>query len=148
MSHTDTQLQPVPVHITNPEAIAGAAKASPRKHVRAVYRTFALTGGIPLPILAEDLSRFDTWLVAYNNSVIICESQSQAQDPDNAVAGTGQFTATPANPQGTLLYANAGGSPAVMTSTRWTLDTTEVVWAVSLASAYLAVTTHNKVTGY
>jgi hypothetical protein len=143
------EIKPIPVRLTNSaELLAGMGAARPRKHTRAVYRTFLLAANTPLPVLAEDLSRRDVWFVAYNNSVMICESLSQAQDPGNQVAGAGNFANTPANPQGTLLYAYAAGNPAVMASVRWTLETTEVVWAVAMATAYLAITTHNKSEGY
>jgi hypothetical protein len=271
MSHNGAQIQTVPVEVTNAEALAGMInRRHPRRHVRAVYRTFNLAAATPLPILAEDLSRYDTWLVAYGNSVVICESQAQAQDPDNQLGGAGSFVNSPANPQGTLLYVPAqiagsqagsytgegtaatpgagtavatanggtalpagtytltgtdmlagtgaaadinnfglyvgatliatlpnadtteqlfampaltfvvpaggavvaiktigagsgtanywssfaatpaavGGSAPVSQSVRWTLDTTEVAWAVSMAPALLAMTTHNRAHGY
>ncbi len=113
--------RPVPVEITNTEALAGmAGRARPRGYVRSVYRTFVLTAANPvIPVLAEDLSRSGTWFQAYGNSVVLCESQSQAQDPDNVIAGTGQFAGSPANPQGTLLFVPSatGGVSSSLFST-------------------------------
>lgn len=150
--------RPVPVEITNAEALAGmAARTRPRGYVRSVYRTFVFTAGGTVgtsifPILAEDLSREDAYLIAYGNSVVICETQSQAQDPDNAVAGTGVFANTPANPQGTLLYVPSGATfttPQPPVSEPLYLRSTEVVWAVALAfPTLLAVVTHNRAEGY
>jgi hypothetical protein len=149
--HQGAAPRPVPVEITNAEALAGLVpRPGPRKHVRAVYRTFVFTAAAPvLPVAAEDLSRDEMWLIAYGNSVVICESQSQAQDPDNQIAGTGVFANTPANPQGTLLYVPSGAafaSPPSPISVRWTFSTTEVVWATALAfPTMLAVTLINRV---
>jgi hypothetical protein len=151
---TETPIQPVPVVLHNAEALAGVmARQKPRTHIRATFRTFVLTAANPmLPILAEDRSRITTWITAFGNSVVLCDSQSQAQDPDNAIAGAGLFANAPANPQGTLLYVPAGvgfTNPPVPQSVRWTLNTTEVVWAVALAfPAYLAITIENDAKGY
>src|SRR5208337_4430955 len=102
----------IPVHVSNAQELAGMGqRKGPRRHVRSVFRTFVFTAANNvIPILAEDLSRFDTWVLAYGNSVVLCESQSQAQDPANAIAGTGVFANTPANPQGTLLYVPSGAT--------------------------------------
>jgi hypothetical protein len=119
-----------------------------------VFRTFALTAANPtVPVLAEDLARFDAWFMAYGNSVVLCDSQSQAQDPANAIAGTGVFVNTPANPQGTLLYVPSGATfttPVAPMSTDWLiLQTTEPVWATALAfPTLLALVTHDKAEGY
>jgi hypothetical protein len=144
--------RPVPVEITNAETLAGAIKPD-RRYTRAVYRTFVFTAAAPVqPIAAEDLSREEMWLVAYGNSVVICESESQAQDPDNQAAGTGVFANTPANPQGTLLYVPSGAAfpnPPSPVSVRWTLATTEQVWATALAyPTLLAVTLINRAKSY
>jgi hypothetical protein len=144
--------RPIPVEITNPEALAGAVRPV-RGYKRAVFRTFAFTAANNVfPIMAEDLSREDAWLIAYGNSVVICETQSQAQDPANQIAGTGVFANSPANPQGTLLYVPSGPaftSPPSPISVRWTLQTTEVVWATALAyPTMLAVTLINRAKNY
>jgi hypothetical protein len=156
MSQADLEIQPVPVKITNAhELMAGrGADNKHRKHTRATFRTFVLTAANPVvAILAEDRSRFDTWLIAYGNSVVICESQSQAEDPANFIAGTGVFSQCPLNPQGTLLYVPTLNVPwttqPVPQSVRWTLDTTEVAYACAMVfPAVLAMTTHNHVEGY
>jgi hypothetical protein len=142
----------IPVEITNPEALAGAVRPD-RRYTRAVFRTFVFTAANNIfPIAAEDLSRADMWLMAIGNSVVICESQSQAQDPANQIAGTGVFANTPANPAGTLLYVPSGAaftSPPSPISERWTMQTTEVVWATALAyPTMLAVTLINRAKNY
>jgi hypothetical protein len=136
---------PIPVHVTG-------TSASPRRRVKAVYRTFVLSAAAPvIPIAAEDLSRRNGWAIAYGSSVVLCESQSQAQDPGNAVASavTG-FTLTPANPQGTLLYVPQTGT---LQSDRWPIDSNDVIWASALLLtgtevAYLAVTLYSRADGY
>jgi hypothetical protein len=152
MEHPGTQPRPVPVEVTNAEALAGAVQPK-RRYTRAVFRTFVFTAASNVfPVAAEDLSREDMWLMAIGNSVVICESQSQAQDPANQIAGTGVFANTPANPQGTLLYVPSGAaftSPPSPISARWTLQTTEVVWATALAyPTMLAVTLINRARSY
>lgn len=147
-------IRPVPVEITNAEALAGiAARTRPRGYVRSVYRTFVFTAATPVqPILAEDLSREYVWVIAYGNSVVICESQSQAQDPANQIAGTGVFANTPANPQGTLLYVPSGATfttPQPPISEPLYLRSTEVAFATALAfPTMLAIVTHNRAEGY
>lgn len=102
---THTGIEPIPVLVANAADLLGAAAEAKRRHIRSTFRTFVLTAANPVvPVLAEDRSRTDTWMIAYGNSVVLCDSQSQAEDPDNQIAGTGVFSNTPANPQGTLLY--------------------------------------------
>jgi hypothetical protein len=153
--HNGAPVPPLPVHITNAQELAGmGARKGPRKHVRSVFRTFALTStNLLYPILAEDLARLDTWVCAYGNSVVLCESQSQAQDPANQIAGTGVFANTPANPQGTLLYVPSGATfvgmlpPPVSAWVR--LRTTEPVWATALAfPTMVSIITQDCVEGY
>lgn len=104
MSHTDTPIQPIPVHVANAGDIWSAAAEPRRRRIRSTFRTFVLTATNPIiPILAEDLSRRAADLQAIGNSIVICESQSQAQDPSNAVAGL-------PNPQGLLLFVPAAAS--------------------------------------
>jgi hypothetical protein len=155
MTHTDAAPVPsLPVHITNAEQLAGMSpRKGPRKHIRSVFRTFALTAANPLyPILAEDLARLDTWVCAYGNSVVLCESQSQAQDPANQIAGTGVFANTPANPQGTLLYVPSGAtftSPVPPVSAWVRLRSTEPVWATALAfPTMVSIITQDCAEGY
>jgi hypothetical protein len=123
-----------------------------RKYIHSVFRTFVLAANTPVPILAQDRSRLTAWLIAYGNSVVLCDSQAQAQAPANQVAGGlgAAFANTPGNPDGTLLFVPVLVGPPTnsQTSMRWTLRSTEVVWAVSMAAAVLAVTIENSVTGY
>lgn len=144
----------LPVHITNGEQLAGMGhRDGPRRHIRSVYRTFVLTHGMVIPVLAEDLSRFDVWFQAYGGSVVLCESQSQAQDPANQAGAAGVFAGAPANPQGTLLYVPAGASfttPVPPVSGWLRLQTSDPVWATTLADSVtmLAMVTHNRAEGY
>ncbi len=141
---TTTDMQPVPVHVTN----AGILATRKRKRHHTIYRTFVLTAANPvIPVLAEDMSRTGAHFQAIGNSVLICESQSQAQDPDNAVA------LAFANPQGLLLYVDAAatglGSGGLSVSDRWPIFTNDVVWATAIAfPAFLAVSITSEVSGY
>jgi hypothetical protein len=155
MTQQHAEVQPVPVRVTNHEDLAGMrTRARPRTHLQSVFRTFVLTAAQPvIPILAEDLSRETAWIVAIGNSVVLCNSQSQAQDPDNFIAGAGIFAECPANPQGTLLYVPTLTAPwtsqPVPVSVRWTLNTTEVVWASAMVyPALVSVTIESKAQGY
>jgi hypothetical protein len=132
------QIEPVRVEVTN---LGGLERGAKRKRIKAVYRTFVLTAANPvIPILAEDLSRRTTYVQAITNSVLLCESQSQAQEPANSVA------AAFANPSGTLLFVPATGAAV---STRWPLDTNDVMWATAIAfPAMLTMTIHNEAEGY
>jgi hypothetical protein len=145
--------RPIPVRIESANEGVFPRTQKKRKHVQAVFRTFALAANTPLPILAEDRSRLGAWLVAYANSVVLCSSASQAQDPDNQIASAAlgaAFANTPGNPQGTLLFVPVLVGPPTNSaaSVRWTLEHTEVMWAVSMAPALLAVTIENTAEGY
>jgi hypothetical protein len=147
---TEQTITPVPVHITSASEGVLAGTQESRLHVQSVYRTFVLAPNIPLPVLAQDRSRLLATMIALGNSVVLCASQSQAQDPANAIGGVALGAAwanTPLNPQGSVLFvpvlAGAAG-----TSERWPVHSTEVVWAVSIAAAMLSVTIESKVTGY
>lgn len=148
-----TSPQPVPVRIESANEGVFPGTQRNRKHTTSVFRTFALAAATPLPVLAEDRSRTGAWFVAYSNSVVLCQSESQAQDPDNQIAAAAlgaAFANTPGNPQGTLLFVPILVGPPINSnpSVRWTLNTTEVVWAVSMAPALLALTTENEAKGY
>jgi hypothetical protein len=151
---TPIDTPPVPAHITNIAELAGAVggRIRRRKHIRAVYRTFVLTAASPVvPVAAQDLSRCGGWAIAYGNSVVLCETQSQAQDPANAIVGTATgFTLAPANPQGTLLYVPLAGTAQ---SDRWPIDSNEPIWASASyltggQTAMLVVTLYNETTGF
>lgn len=149
----DTKPRSIPVHIASANEGVFPGTQDRRRHIHSVYRTFELTANNPVPILAEDRSRVATWIVAYGNSVVLCESASQAQDPANQVASAAMgaaFANTPGNPQGTLLFVPVLVGPPTnsQVSVRWTLNTTEVMWAVSMAAAVLAVTIENRAAGY
>jgi hypothetical protein len=152
MTVPDNAVHTIPVHVASANEGVFPHTQHDRGHVPAVFRTFALTAGAPVPVLAEDRSRVQAWMVAYGNSVVLCASQSQAQDPANAAAGAlgAAFANTPGNPQGTLLFVPVLVGPPVNSaaSVRWTLTTTEVVWAVSMGPALLALTIENRVKGY
>lgn len=153
MTTPDAPPRSIPVHIASANEGVFRGTQRNRKHVQPVFRTFALAANSPLPILAEDRSRDTTWIVAYANSVVLCSSASQAQDPDNQIAAAAlgaAFANTPGNPQGTLLFVPVLIGPPVNSSPspRWTLNTTEVVWAVAMAPALLAVTIENRIEGY
>jgi hypothetical protein len=146
---TDIPVTPVPVHIVsaNQGIMHGAQD---REHIQSVFRTFVLSANSPLPVLAQDRSRVLATMIALGNSVILCASQSQAQDTANQVSGVALGAAwanTPPNPNGTTLFVPVV-TGAGATSERWPVHSTEVVWAVSQAAAMLAVTIENKVTGY
>jgi hypothetical protein len=146
-------VEPVQVHVASANEGVFPGTQKTRKHITSVYRTFALAAGVPAPILAEDRSRVGVWMIAYANSVVLCASQSQAQDPGNQVAGAAlgaAFANTPANPQGTLLFVPVLVGPPVNStpSARWTLNTTEIMWAVTMAPALLAVTIESRAQGY
>jgi hypothetical protein len=152
MTTSDSAPRSVSVHIASAnEGVFNGTQAK-RRHIQSVFRTFVLAAATPVPILAEDRSRVATWLVAYSNSVVLCSSESQAQDPANQVASAlgAAWANTPANPQGTLLYVPVLVGPPTNSnpSVRWTMSTTEVVWAVSMAPAVLALTIENRAEGY
>jgi hypothetical protein len=121
-----------------------------RKFITSVFRTFVLIANTPLPILNPDRSRIRTTLIAVGNSIVLCASENQAQDPANQIAAAGapaMLVNTPANPDGCLLFVpviTGGGG----TSERWPLASTETVWAVSMAAAVLAVTIENRASRY
>lgn len=158
MTTPDGPPRPIPVHIASvapgtmipgaqPDLWPGAPDNRPR--ITPVFRTWALTAGVPEPIAADDRSRLRMRIIAYGNSVVLCSSQSQAQDPANAVASAAlgaAFANTPGNPQGTLLFVPVLIGPPVNSqpSVWWETQTTEVVWAVSMAAALLAITIENQ----
>src|SRR5579871_4929379 len=152
MAETETP-RPIPVHVTSANEGIFPGSQHNRKHIQSVFRTFALQANNPIPVLAQDRSRLQAWMVAYGNSVVLCGSESQAQDPANNIASAAlgaAFANTPGNPDGTLLFVPVLVGPPTNSaaSVRWTLNTTEVVWAVSMAPALLSVTIENAAKGY
>jgi hypothetical protein len=152
MTTPDGPARPIPVHIATAADGVFPGSQDKRRHVQSVFRTWVLAANTPEPILGEDRSRIHAWIIAYGNSVILCSSQSQAQQPANQVAGAlgAAFANTPGNPEGTLLFVPVLVGPPTnsQSSVRWTLETTEVVWAVSMAPAMLAITIENRAEGY
>jgi hypothetical protein len=148
----DSAPRPISVHVASASEGVFPGTQKSRRHVQPVFRTWNLAAGIPENILAQDRSRLNAWVLAYANSVVLCSSESQAQDAANQVAsGLGAaFANTPANPQGTLLFVPVLIGPPTnsASSPRWPLQTTEQVWAVSMAAALLTITIENKAEGY
>ena len=118
---TENEPVPIPVRLTNPEALAGAApRPQPRRRITSRYRTFVLNAANNwiLPVGGEDLSRHGGWVIAYGNSIVLCESQAQAQDPFNttplgaaaaaSVTGTGLQASPPAGTAVASAAAPAG----------------------------------------
>lgn len=148
-----TPVEPVKVHVTSASEGVFPGTQHGRRHVQSVFRTWNLGAAVPENILAQDRSRLTAWIVAYASSVVLCSSESQAQDAANQLASAAlgaAFANTPGNPQGTLLFVPVLIGPPVNSSPspRWTLNTTEQVWAVSMAPALLAITIENKAEGY
>jgi len=114
MSHADTQIRPVPVLVTNLPQMPGPNK---KKRRAVLPRTIVLTAASPVKVLlSQDTSRKIAWVIATGNPVVLCESQSQAEDPANSVA-------TLPNPEGFLLP----------TGIKFPLDTTELMWVTAQA---------------
>ncbi len=112
--------RPVPVEITNVEALAGAVPhKGGLKRRKNQYRTIVLTTLQPVRLLwAQDLSREYVRIYVYGGVIALCESESQAQDPANAIA------ALP-NPEGARIELE-----------EWVrIDTTEQAWAVADSGA-------------
>lgn len=149
---SNSDIEPVKVHVASASEGIFPGTQAKRRHIQSVFRTWVLAANTPEPILAQDRSRVAAWMVAYGNSVVLCGSQSQAGQAANQIAsGLGAaFANTPANPDGTLLFVPVLIGPPTNSnpSVRWTLNTTEVVWAVSMAPAVLAMTIENRAEGY
>lgn len=97
----EIEYEPVPVIITNTEAIKGPLPL--KKIITTVGVTAilpALTGGVSyIDLLPYDTSRLFALVYADTNPVVICDSLGQAQDPANSVANI-------PNPNGFFLAAN------------------------------------------
>lgn len=94
--------KPVPVEITNAEALAGAGTKyghSVRKVRHATVMTKNLTAATPIvDLVPYDETRLHILVQAGGNNIVICTDISQAQDPANQAAGV-------PNPNGLLLTA-------------------------------------------
>jgi len=119
MSHPDGDLIPIPVTLAHPDQLAGLLDASRRKRHRDVtFRTIQLTTANPVKaIFAGDLSRALVIVQAFTNDVILCETQSKAEDPANASPAAASY------PEGYLL-AKANTTPTY-------LPTTDLAWATA-----------------
>lgn len=119
MSHPDasqngTAAPVVDVRVTNMPGMPAAAE----KQRRAIQpRTIVLTAANPVKVLlAADVSRKLVQVIAAGNPVVLCESESQAEDPNNSVA-------TLPNPEGFLLPVGV----------RIPIDTSEQMWVTAQA---------------
>lgn len=114
MTYPD-DLIPLPVEVINLRDL----KASESKcHYDLTLRTITLTAANPVrDVFAGDLSRRLVICQAFTNDVVLCQSQSQAQDPANAA------TANPGFPEGYLLAA-ANTTPTY-------LPVTDLAWATA-----------------
>jgi hypothetical protein len=96
------ELTPIPVRIVSGADMAASAK---KCHYDVTLRTIRLTAANPVQVLcAADLSREGILIQAFTNDIVICETQSKAQDPANSA------TANPGFPEGYLL-AKANTTP-------------------------------------
>lgn len=135
---------PVLVTVANPEALIPASLK--KEHRVIMPRTIVLTApatGSPAvgtsirPLCAADLSREGIIVSAVTNDVVLCMSQSEAQDVANSTAGI-------PNPQGFLLKAS---TTTLAYPPLW-IPTTDLIWAVAQSfPAIVSVIMVNKVTG-
>ena len=113
-------LVPIPVYLHNIESLAAAVSRPRRYHYNITFRTIVLTaGGVGQsirPLCADDPSREYLLVQAFTNDVVLCESQSRAQDPANSVVGL-------PNPEGFLLWHTN------VTATR--IDSQDLIWVVA-----------------
>lgn len=144
MSEQHPAIEPVHVYLTNPEALIG--ESGKKRHYDVTFRTIVLnapTGASPAvgtsirPLCAADLSREYIIVAAVTNDVVLCETQSRAQDPANAVAGL-------PNPEGYLLKA----STTTLAFPPVQIPNTDQIWVT--AASFPAIVTAilvNKVKG-
>ena len=100
MSHGDTQLHPVTVHVDNIHELAAGAASPVRHKVRQGKAiTKNLTAGTPIIDVAPyDETRVYILMDVGGNNIVLCTDLSQAQDPANVIA-------TIPNPNGFVLTA-------------------------------------------
>jgi hypothetical protein len=127
------------VSIVNPEALLPASLK--KEHHVITPRTIVLTAaGLGTgfrPLCAADLSREGIIVSAVTNDVVLCMSQSEAQDAANAVAGI-------PNPQGYLLKAS---TTTLAYPPLW-IPTTDLIWVTAQAfPAIVSVILINRVKG-
>lgn len=113
---SEETIQPVPVHVANLHELA--SRPAGKCHRNVTFRTFQLTAANPVkPICAADVSREMIIVQAFTNDVVLCESQSKAEDPANSA------TANPGFPEG-YLVPKANTTPTY-------LPTTDLIWATA-----------------
>ena len=96
---TELTVAPVPVLLTNPEALAGVRTDKRRPRRQMTFRTINLTAASPVQVLlGADPARLYALVQAGGNSVVLTTSQGEAQDPNNVVANI-------PNPEGFVLTA-------------------------------------------
>jgi hypothetical protein len=99
MSHGSAQIAPVPVHVTNAEALGGAGSPFRHKVRQLKLITKNLTATTPIIDVAPyDETRLYILMQCGGNNIVLCTDLSQAQDPANVVA-------TIPNPNGLVLTA-------------------------------------------
>lgn len=135
---------PVLVEIANPEALIPASLK--KDHYDVTFRTIVLTAPVGTepavgtsirPLCAADLSREFIIVAAMTNDVVLCETQSKAQDPANAVAGL-------PNPEGSLLKA----STTTLAFPPLKIPCTDQVWVTAASfPALVSVILVNRVKG-
>jgi hypothetical protein len=125
------ELTPIPVRIVDRSDLAASAR---KVHRDVTYRTIVLSALNPVrPVFAQDLSRMLVIVQAFGNDVVLCETQSKAEDPANSVAGL-------PNPEGYLL-AKANAGPTY-------LPATDLSWATAASfPAMITICLINKVPG-
>jgi hypothetical protein len=134
----------VAVYLTNPEALIPASDK--KVHYDITFRTIVLNApaagnpavGSSVKVLcAADLSREYIIVSAVTNDVVLCSSQADAQDGNNAVAGL-------PNPTGTLLKA----STTTLAYPPIRIPTTDLVWVTAASfPAIVPVILVNRVKG-
>jgi hypothetical protein len=113
---TSEAMTPVPVHVTNTEALAGAASPGRHKVRQVKLLTKNITAAQPIiDLVPYDETRLYIQVQAGGNNVVICTDLSQAQDPDNQVAGV-------PNPVGLLLTAG--------NTVPWKIEGCQRMWVV------------------
>jgi len=138
MTQSIDEMVPIPVrlHPQDLAALAGHLKSG-KCHYDITFRTIVLTaGGVGYsirPLCAADPSREYLMVQAFTNDVVLCETQSRAQDAANAVAGL-------PNPEGYLLWHTN------VMPTR--IDSSDLIWIAAAAfPAQVTVMLVNKVQG-
>jgi hypothetical protein len=137
-----TPIEPVPVRIENVAEFQQRQGSRAKLHKDVTFRTIVLTALNPVrPLMAADLSREYAQVEAFTNDVVLCETQSKAQDPANQVAGL-------PNPEGALLKASCTAAQPTLAFPPRKLETTDLVWVTAASfPAVVVVTLINFVEG-